>query len=170
MLANAAARDWATATELYESGMSAFEPWREGPNQWMHWLVGRQQLADARTVPIDDPFNASMLASLDTPEAALARARHAYAVAGTGNPNLLRDISLWAGHFGDPVLALDALRAAADEQGGQMVYAWLPQLAAMRQLPEFRAYARDIGLVAYWHQYGWPPGCQPLAEEDFECD
>jgi len=75
-----------------------------------------------------------------------------------------------AGHFGDPVLALDALRAAVDEQGGQMVYAWLPQLAAMRRLPEFKAYARDIGLVAYWHQYGWPPGCRPLTGEGFECD
>jgi TolB-like protein/DNA-binding winged helix-turn-helix (wHTH) protein len=169
MLANAAAGDWATATELYESGMSAFEPWREGPNQRMHWLVGRRQLAEARLVPMDDPFNASMLASLDAPDAALAQARHAYAVAGTGSPNLLRDISLWAGHFGDPVLALDALRAAVDQQGGQMVYAWLPQLAAMRRLPEFRVYARDLGLVAYWQKFGWPPACRPLAEESFEC-
>ncbi len=170
MQANAAAGDWATATELYESGMSAFEPWREGPNQRMHWLVGRQQPVDARMVPMDDPFNAAMLMSLDTPDTALAQVRHAYAVADTGSPNRLRDISLWAGHFGDPVLALDALRAAVDEQGGQMVYAWMPQLAAMRRLPEFKAYARDIGLVAYWQKYGWPPACRPLPEEGFECD
>ena len=43
-----------------------------------------------------------------------------------------------------------------------MAYVWLPQLAPMRRLPEFKAYMREIGMVAYWQEYGWPDFCRPL--------
>jgi len=45
-----------------------------------------------------------------------------------------------------------------------------PQLAEMRRLPEFMAYLREIGMVDYWKEYGWPDICHPLGENDFECD
>ncbi len=169
MFAYAALGDWATATDLYESGMELFGPWREGPNNWMHWLVGRRELAQARDIPADDAFNREMLASLDDPAAALTQLHREHEGVGTGNPNRRRDIGLWAGHFGDAVLAFEAMRAAIDEQGGQMVYVWLPQLAQMRQIPEFKAYLREIGIVDYWKEYGWPDICRPLGENDFEC-
>jgi len=35
---------------------------------------------------------------------------------------------------------------------------------------EFKAYLRDIGMVAYWQEYGWPAVCRPLGAHDFECD
>ena len=67
-------------------------------------------------------------------------------------------------------LALTAMRAAIDEQSAQTAYLWLPQLAEMRRLPEFKAYMREIGMVAYWQKYGWPQRfCQPLNEHDFAC-
>jgi len=28
---------------------------------------------------------------------------------------------------------------------------------------------REIGMVAYWEKYGWPPFCQPIDQHDFEC-
>lgn len=170
MLAHTGLGDWATATELYESGMRVFVPWRDGPNQRMHALVGRNEVDGARAVPIDDPLNTAMLERLDTPEEALAELRRVHAAHGSGNPGRSRDIALWAAHFGDTALALEAMRAAIDEQGGQMVYVWLPQLAAMRQVPEFKAYLREIGMVAYWQEYGWPSSCRPLDGEDFQCD
>ena len=114
-----------------------------------------------------------MLASLDTPEQALAVLREAHAAGG--NPVHRRDIGLWAAHFGDPELAFDALRAAIDEQGGQIIYVWLPQAAAMRRLPAFKTYMHDIGMVAYWQEYGWPPLCRrsttttSSATSDLEC-
>jgi hypothetical protein len=95
--------------------------------------------------------------------------RDAYAATVPGNPVRRRDISLWAGHFGDPALALDAIRAAADERGVLMAYAWLPQLASMRRSPQFKTYLRDIGMVDYWHKYGWGEFCRPLGKHDFEC-
>jgi TolB-like protein/DNA-binding winged helix-turn-helix (wHTH) protein len=169
IFASAGLGDWARATTLYESGMDLFKPWRQGPNNWMHWLVGHGELAAARALPLDDPFNAAMLASLDDRDNALAQVRQAYAAAGFGDPNHLRDIGLWAAHFGDAPLAFSAMRAAVDEQPSEMMYAWLPQLAPMRQLPEFKTYMREIGMVAYWEKYGWPPLCQPIDQHDFEC-
>jgi hypothetical protein len=40
----------------------------------------------------------------------------------------------------------------------------------MRRLPGFKTYMREIGMVAYWQEYGWPPFCRSLGEHDFECD
>jgi hypothetical protein len=40
----------------------------------------------------------------------------------------------------------------------------------MRKLPRFEEFARQIGLVDYWKQYGWPDMCRPFGENDFECD
>ena len=169
MHAYAGLGDSQAATALYESGKSLFEPWPEGSIQRMHWLVGRGELAEARTLPIVDGLNAAMLASLDASEDALAELRRAYGASGPGNPNHRRDIGVWAGHFGDPDLAFEAMRAAIDEQGGQSVYLWYPQLEATRHLPAFKRFMRDIGLAEYWQEYGWPPFCRPLGEHDFEC-
>jgi hypothetical protein len=27
---------------------------------------------------------------------------------------------------------------------------------------------REIGMVAYWEKYGWPPFCHPVGD-DFDC-
>jgi hypothetical protein len=101
---------------------------------------------------------------------ALALLRREYAASVPGNPSLRRDIGVWAAHFGDSDLALDAMRAAIDEQGGMAVFLWYPQLAPMLRLPEFRAYLRAIGMVAYWQTYGWQDVCRPLSDDDFTCD
>jgi adenylate cyclase len=170
IFATAGLGDWARATTLYESGMDLFKPWRQGPNNWMHWLVGHGDLAAARALPPEDPFNAAMLANLHDRDNALAQIRQAHAAAGFGNPNHLRDIGLWAAHFGDAPLAFRAMHASIDEQASEMMFVWLPQLAPMRRLPEFKAYMREIGMVAYWQEYGWPDICRPLEAGDFECD
>jgi hypothetical protein len=40
----------------------------------------------------------------------------------------------------------------------------------MRQLPEFKAFLREIGIVAHWQEYGWPEICRPLDGDDFACN
>jgi hypothetical protein len=56
------------------------------------------------------------------------------------------------------------------DQAGQAVFLWLPQFREMRRLPAFKAWLRDIGIVAYWKQYGWPAICRPgRSDDDFEC-
>ncbi len=172
-LVHEARGEWARAGAVYASALQLFANDRRATlnlqNQRMHWIVGRKALAEARAVAIDDDLNAAMLASLDSPEHALAVLRDELAAGGNGVRR--RDIALWAAHFGDPVLAFDAFRSAIDEQAAQLEYVWFPQAAAMRDLPEFKAYLHEIGLVEYWRQYGWPSTCRPLAgAHDFECD
>ena len=97
--------------------------------------------------------------------------RHAYEATVAGNPNRRRDIGLWAGHFGDPVLALDAMRAAIDEQGGQM---------RLRLASAARADAPAAGVqdVHARHRHGRVlagirlagRSAEPLDEHDFECN
>jgi TolB-like protein/DNA-binding winged helix-turn-helix (wHTH) protein/Tfp pilus assembly protein PilF len=166
--------DWDRANAVYESALRLFardeRAVRALQEQRMHWLVGRGDLDEAGAAAIRDPFNAKMLARLDGPPAeALAELRLAFEASADDNPNRRRDIALWAGHFGDAPLALAAIRKVVDAQPAQMAYVWLPQLAVMRRLPEFKTYIREIGMVAYWQKYGWPPFCQETDEHDFEC-
>jgi len=161
------------ATELYASALSLLaSDSRERQallNQRMHWMLGRNQRAEAVAFGSGDPLDVAMLANLDNPEPALEQLRREYYATFDGNPARRRDIALWAGLFGDPALALEAMRAAVREQGGLMPYIWLPQLAPMRRLPEFKIFMRDIGMVAYWEKYDWPPFCHKIDEHDFEC-
>src|SRR6185503_9867314 len=162
--------EWPMAVTQYELGMRLFVPWREAENLMRHLRVGRNELDEARAIPAVDPINTAMIENLDAPEIALDELRRLYTVTEPTNANGLRTIGLWAGYFGDAALALDAMRSAVTEQGGQAVYFWLPQLKEMRQLREFKAFLREIGIVAHWQEYGWPDICRPLADDDFDCD
>jgi hypothetical protein len=51
-----------------------------------------------------------------------------------------------------------------------MNHFWNSTLTELLQLPEFKAFIRDIGLLAFWQETGFPPICRPLGEQDFECD
>jgi len=165
----------AAAKALYESAGHLFpDDQREVSRmrlQRMHWLVGRNELAQARSIPVDDPLNTAMLENRDSRQQALEQLNVARVEADAGDFARLIDIGLWFGHFGEPKLALDAMRAAIDAQGQMMVYLWLPQLAPMRRLPEFEDYMREVGMVAYWEEYDiWPPFCHKIDEHEFECD
>jgi TolB-like protein/DNA-binding winged helix-turn-helix (wHTH) protein len=169
ILANALLGDWPTAVAQHELGTRLFAPWRGADDQMMHLRIGRNELEEARKIPATDPINATMIANLGSPETALRELHRLYAGTGIGDPNGRRNIGIWAGYFGDPTLALDAMRSAINEQGGQAVYLWLPQLSEMRQLPPFKAFLRDIGMVAYWQKYDWPAICRPVGNDDFDC-
>jgi hypothetical protein len=47
---------------------------------------------------------------------------------------------------------------------------WLPHMVEVRQLPRFKKFVKDIGLVDYWNQFGWPDLCRPVGDGDFVCD
>ena len=50
-----------------------------------------------------------------------------------------------------------------------MFFLWHPLLADARKLPAFKDLMRDIGLVDYWREFGWPDLCRPVGTDDFEC-
>jgi hypothetical protein len=85
----------------------------------------------------------------------------------------LAPIATWAAYFGVFALALEALSLTPEEEvRGTFVtlQIWRPVMAGVRRLPEFKALVRDVGLVAYWREWGWPDLCRPMGGDDFECD
>ena len=44
-----------------------------------------------------------------------------------------------------------------------------PAGQAMLRDPRVKAMLVRFGLPAYWREKGWPAGCRPLGETDFEC-
>src|SRR5690606_21894007 len=100
--------------DALEAFPSASREIRQMQNQRMHWLVSRKEIDQARAIPITDPLNAKMLASLQTRDDALEHLRGALATQNPDIPNGYIDIGLWAGHFDDPVLAFQAMREAAN--------------------------------------------------------
>jgi hypothetical protein len=170
MGANALLGDWGAAYAHYESGARLFAPWSDGHTLMMHLEIGRNELERDRVIPVTGPINAALLARLADPQAALRELHRLYADPVDSAPPLnRRDIALWAGYFGDPPLALAAMRSVVTENSARAVYLWLPQLRGMRQLPEFKTLLREIGIVAHWDEYGWPAICRRL-DDDFECD
>jgi hypothetical protein len=137
----------------------------------MHLMVGHDELAGAREIPAAGPINPAMLANLDDRQTALHELRRLSTdPVDSALPTNRRDIAIWAAHFGDSDLALNMMRSAMRDQAAQGVYLWLPQLKGVRQLPAFKTLMREIGFVAYWEKYGWPPICRKLRGDDFECD
>jgi TolB-like protein len=47
---------------------------------------------------------------------------------------------------------------------------WMPAFAEVRQLPGFKPFMQDVGLIDLWRERGWPDRCRPLGKNDFECD
>jgi len=48
-------------------------------------------------------------------------------------------------------------------------YLWAPGFSPLRQLPEYKQFLRDFGLVDLWKERGWPDLCKPVGEDDFKC-
>jgi tetratricopeptide (TPR) repeat protein len=49
------------------------------------------------------------------------------------------------------------------------LYGSKPMGQAMLRDPRVKAMVVHFGLPAYWREKGWPAGCQPIGENDFEC-
>jgi TolB-like protein len=47
---------------------------------------------------------------------------------------------------------------------------WWPAYAVARKTERFKKHVRDIGLVDYWRERGWPDLCRPMGADDFVCD
>jgi len=108
--------------------------------------------------------------NLDSPEDGLEELRRYY----TNEDNLssvdLNEISWCAAYFGDPEFAMDALKKAVSIDATVLFAVWGPVMQETRHLPRFKIFIREIGLVEYWNEFGWPDICRPLDNDNFECD
>jgi tetratricopeptide (TPR) repeat protein len=47
---------------------------------------------------------------------------------------------------------------------------WSPRYAHFRASPEFKKMMKKFGYYELWKARGFPPACQPVGNDDFECD
>ncbi|NIA28059.1 MAG: hypothetical protein GWP02_08385 [Desulfobulbaceae bacterium] len=47
---------------------------------------------------------------------------------------------------------------------------WHPDAAEFRGTPQFKRLIRNLGILDYWLERGFPSQCRPLGDNDFECD
>jgi len=47
---------------------------------------------------------------------------------------------------------------------------WYPFFDEARQSELFHDLAREFGALGFWQEYGFPPQCRPVGDDDFECD
>jgi TolB-like protein/DNA-binding winged helix-turn-helix (wHTH) protein len=106
---------------------------------------------------------------LDSPEAGLEALRDLYADESNASAGSLIRLAAWAAYFGDPELALRAMSKATRQQPSRVWYLWLPVFEDTRGRPGFKTLIRDLDLVEYWRQYGWPSFCRATDDNDFEC-
>jgi TolB-like protein len=85
----------------------------------------------------------------------------------TGN---LVDIAFWAAHFGDAEFAMTIMEKVFEYSAESVFYFWLPVMQEVRQTSRFKEFAREIGLVDYWNEFGWPDCCHLMDNGEFECD
>jgi hypothetical protein len=120
------------------------------------------------------PIAEQLVASWNDPAAALAVVRNSYPALdnqSSGYQGLLRlAFGATAARLGDSELALTAFEDSMAWSPGQLYLIWRPVFRDMRQLPRFKTFMREMGLLDYWQEYGWPDLCRPVGNDDFECD
>jgi len=114
-----------------------------------------------------DSLYRTVLSDTATVEQSLSELRGFYA--GDTDPIIRISIAALAAFLGDQQLAMRAIKASLDESLVPIIMIWQPVFREVRQLDEFKDYMREIGLVEYWREYGWPDLCRPSGADDFEC-
>jgi TolB-like protein len=164
--------DPARAEQEYLRGIETFgNPWPLGS-----WFVTMSRVRPGRTLAAADvpPGIGQGSAQnfipqyLQSPEAGLARLRELAADQNLGIDQL-SVIALWSAYFGDPNLSLASIERATSRNAQNAFLLWLPAMSEVRQLPRFKTFVAEIGLVDYWRQYGWPTHCKPAGANDFAC-
>jgi TolB-like protein/tetratricopeptide (TPR) repeat protein len=128
-------------------------------------LGARDRVQVMRRIAPTNPLSAL----LDKPAEARA---YLHSLAPSLTATGLTQNAIFFAYFGDAQGALESLRTASS-QGARAFAAlnlWSPVMHDMRQLPGFKQLVRDMGLVDYWRQAGWPDRCHPTTGEDFDCE
>jgi len=170
--------DMERVEEEYERGKEIFgDQWGTGDAFITVFRLGVKDVLSINDLPestrdrmLAGRFRVMVLEHLDSPEEGLAELHRIY----NNDDNLSRQdfntINLWAAYFGDPEFALDAMERYVNLNKSGLYYFWTPLMKEVRQLPRFKEFVREIGLVDYWKEYGWPDLCRPVGDDDFACD
>ncbi len=145
-----------------------------GENQKDNMYITLARLGTKGTLSRDDivysdPIFDVAKQNMDSPKEGLSKLRGLYALEDMSFGGL-NFISFWAAYFGDSEFAVEALEKGVRIHASGMAISWWPVMKDVRQLPRFKEFVREIGLVDYWKEYGWPDLCRPVGDDDFVCD
>jgi adenylate cyclase len=163
------------AEEEYQRGKAIFgDQWDWGEGFITYFRLGVKDnvsINDIPELPIFDPIWSIARENIEKPERGLEELHRLY----SREDNLLSSnnlgvIALFAAYFGEPEFALNAIERANVLRSSGLYFIWSPVMTEVRQLPRFKEFVREIGLVDYWKEYGWPDLCRPVGDDDFECD
>jgi len=71
-------------------------------------------------------------------------------------------------HVGAPGRVLDFYEEGT-RGAGEYAVLWHASYAPVRKTERFQKLVRELGLVDYWRERGWPDLCRPIGADDFEC-
>lgn len=162
--------DMKRAENEYEHGMALFEgQWTQGDNYITHLRLGSGDVVYSDIVFPSEVYN-SAKEHLDSPKEGLSELHRIYMSGDNLSSEDFVQIAICAAYFGDNEFALTAMEKALGIQTSGAFFFWLPVFKEVRQLPRFKEFVREIGLVDYWNVYVWPGICRQLDNGDFECD
>jgi TolB-like protein len=163
--------DTQRAEEEYDRGRALFGD---------HWFWGDLFLTILRlgtkdVVSRDEIVHSNLIFDaakehLDSPEEGLAELRLLYSDDSNLSENDITNISLWAAYFGDPEFAMNAMEKGIRINASGLFKIWLPVMHEVRQLPRFKKFVIEMGLIDFWNRFGCPDLCRPVGDDDFECD
>jgi TolB-like protein len=162
------------AEEEYERGKVLFgNKWDYGHGYITVFRLGAHDdlsISEIPELPVFDPIWSIAREHIESKQEGLSELHRIYG----SNENLsaidLQNISIFAAHFGDPEFSLNAMEKSVSLRTGALHFIWAPVFREVRQLPRFKEFMGEIGLVDYYKTYGWPDLCHPVGDDDFECD
>jgi TolB-like protein len=161
------------ADQEYDRASVAF-----GAEWFGSWCISMIRLDLGRPESVDripavgvDRVHDRIRVYVESPEQGLTAVHDQYAAAEPDrSPGSLVSFGVYAAYFGDPEFAFERVADATRINKQNALHFWLPSMREVRQLPQFKAFIREIGLVDYWNEFGWPTICRRVGAADFDCD
>jgi adenylate cyclase len=161
------------AEEKYEQGKAIFGGQLYLGDAYISYLrLGGKDIISQNEIVYSSRIFDAAKAHLDSPKEGLAELHRIYSNDDRLTSVDILNISVWAAYFGDPKLAMKAMEKGVNINGAVLTHSWGPVFREVRQLPRFKEFVREIGLVEYWNRFGWPDNdiCRPIGNDDFACD
>ena len=166
--------DWKRAEEKYQNRNKLL---LKGYSEWHDESITGNRLGSGDILSRDEIVSSNLIHTtgkkyLDSPEEGLAELSRKYHSDDKLSGVDLSYITYWAAYFGDTEFAMESLEKTVRTNGTIVGRFWFPVMREVRQFPRFKELIKEIGLVDYWKEYGWPDSniCRPVGDDDFECD
>jgi TolB-like protein len=137
------------------------------PEFWRQLYVGN--LAEAQRLLGPTFSSEPILGQLEDRDATIAALYAASESPEGAGATFQSAIAMLAAQFDEPELAVSAWRRTLQGSNAFLIFHWTPLMTPVRTHPDSKDLLRELRLVEYWQQAGWPELCRPMGDDDFEC-